>query len=324
MIVVAQERGLGSVPFLCDRDGTPTLEARDTDARLSRILEGLADVHGCTVIAADAEHPGLDSILHDVHTDEYLTFLATLEREPLAAPVLVHPFVTPGVTPDTPVVAGMYQAARAAACAVIDAASHLTPDTPAYAACRPPGHHAGPGWLGGYCFLNNAAIAVAALRRRNHRRVAVLDIDFHFGNGTAAVLQPDEQALYLSLHCDTTQSYPYQPVAAANERQMFHAFADPPTPAAYLAALHAAVGAVRDFGSEALVVSIGYDIVGGDPHGGWGLEPSIFRDIARLLRASPCPILFVQEGGYRLDALARCSRSLAEGILDSSVPGAIH
>jgi acetoin utilization deacetylase AcuC-like enzyme len=318
MIIVTQEHGGSSVPFLCDSNGEPTLLARDTDARLLRIVEGLSEVQGCTVVSARAEHPRLDAILHTVHADEYLAFLAALEREPPAEPLLVHPFVTPDVTPDTPVIAGMYHAARAAACSVIDAVERQAAHGLAYAACRPPGHHAGPGWLGGYCFLNNAAIAVAALREQGHGRVAVLDIDFHFGNGTAAVLQRDMQALYVSLHCDTKQSYPYRSVTAAHERQVFLSFLEPPTHSAYLAALEVALTAIRDFGSEALVVSIGYDIVAGDPHGGWSLEPAIFREIGRMLNDGQRPLLFVQEGGYRLDALADCSRSLAQGVREAA------
>ena len=108
----------------------------------------------------------------------------------------------------TPVVAGSFAAAVAAADVALTAADLVAGGAPAaYALCRPPGHHAGPGYYGGFCLLNNAAIAARWLARRG--RVAVVDIDFHHGNGTQDVFWADPEVLYVSLHGDPAGHYPH-------------------------------------------------------------------------------------------------------------------
>ncbi len=317
MIATIQTSAGWAVPFLCDRHGEPIPAVHETDQRLARIVAGLGGVSGCRLMPADAELARVEQVIRDVHAADYLDFLRESEATASGRPLLDHPFVTPGVVPDTPVVPGMYGAARDAARVVVSAADRLAEERCAYAVCRPPGHHAGAAWLGGYCVLNNAAIAVAALRARGFTRVAVLDVDYHFGNGTAAILEHDEDALYVSLHCSTELSYPYRRVTPANGRQRLFGFDAPPTPADYLSALDTAVAACRAFACEAVVVSVGYDLVAGDPHGGWSFSPDIFHAIGRALARSAPALLLVQEGGYHLDLLAECSRFLALGILES-------
>jgi acetoin utilization deacetylase AcuC-like enzyme len=108
----------------------------------------------------------------------------------------------------TPLVAGSYQAARAAADVALTGADLVAVGAgAAYALCRPPGHHAGPGYYGGFCLLNNAAIAATALRRLG--RVAIVDVDFHHGNGTQEVFWEDPAVLYVSLHGDPARHYPH-------------------------------------------------------------------------------------------------------------------
>jgi acetoin utilization deacetylase AcuC-like enzyme len=108
----------------------------------------------------------------------------------------------------TPMVAGTWDAARAAADIAMTGAGLVAGGEPAaYALCRPPGHHAGPSYYGGFCFLNNAAVAARALTALG--RVAVLDVDFHHGNGTQEVFWEDPAVLYVSLHGDPDVHYPY-------------------------------------------------------------------------------------------------------------------
>ena len=108
----------------------------------------------------------------------------------------------------TPMVAGSFTAALAAADAALTAADLVAAGAPAvYALCRPPGHHAGPGYYGGFCFLNNAAIAARSLHRLG--RVAIVDVDFHHGNGTQDVFWEDPEVLYVSLHGDPAGHYPH-------------------------------------------------------------------------------------------------------------------
>ena len=222
----------------------------------------------------------------------------------------------PGLEPDIPVNAALVAAAREAVRTAISAAGRLLDgDQYAYAVCRPPGHHAGRDFIGGYCYLNNAAAAVQALRDGGLAPVGVLDLDLHYPNGTSELVERmgDDATLH-SLHAS-----PVTNVAAGTElprapRERAHAFAAAPDPVAYLAEVEASLAELAA-DSAALVVSLGYDTVDGDPHGDWHFGPEVFAGIGRLLAATGLPVCVVQEGGYSLEALAPCSHAFAAGLL---------
>ncbi|HEX6676184.1 MAG TPA: histone deacetylase family protein [Actinomycetes bacterium] len=212
----------------------------------------------------------------------------------------------------TPLVEGSWPAARAAADLALTAADLVAGGAPAaYALCRPPGHHAGPGYYGGFCLLNNAAVAARALARLG--RVAIVDVDFHHGNGTQDVFWEDPAVLYVSLHGDPAVHYPYF-TGAADETGGGRAagsnhnlpLPDGTGDDAYLDALERALQPVAAFAPEVLVVSLGVDTFGEDPIGGFALGRAAYPRIGRLLAGLALPTLFVQEGGYALDALADC------------------
>jgi acetoin utilization deacetylase AcuC-like enzyme len=209
----------------------------------------------------------------------------------------------------TPLVEGSWRAARAAADVALTGADLLAGGAPAaYALCRPPGHHAGPGYYGGFCLLNNAAIAARALGRLG--RVAVLDVDFHHGNGTQDVFWKDPAVLYVSLHGDPAVHYPYftgaaDEVGAGAGRGATRNLPLPDGTGddAYLDALAAAAGTVDAFDPAMLLVSLGLDTFAGDPIGAFALTGDGFRRMGALLAELGRPTLFVQEGGYAVDAL---------------------
>jgi acetoin utilization deacetylase AcuC-like enzyme len=219
----------------------------------------------------------------------------------------------------TPLVAGSWQAARAAADVALTGADLVAGGAPAaFALCRPPGHHAGPGYFGGFCLLNNAAIAARALAGLG--RVAVVDVDFHHGNGTQDVFWEDPGVLYVSLHGDPAVHYPYftgnadevgAGRGAGTTRNL--PLPDGVDDDRYLGVLEQAAEAVAAFGPAVLVVSLGFDTFVDDPIGGFGLGPGAYPRIGRLLAGLGLPTLFVQEGGYALDAIGGCAVATLAG-----------
>ncbi len=219
----------------------------------------------------------------------------------------------------TPLVEGSWAAARAAADVALTGADLVADGAPAaYALCRPPGHHAGPGYYGGFCLLNNAAIAARALARLG--RVAVVDVDFHHGNGTQDVFWEDPGVLYASLHGDPAVHYPYftggsreagAGPAAGTTRNI--PLPDGVDDDAYLRALEGVAEAVAAFAPAVLVVSLGFDTFAEDPIGGFALSVHAYPRIGRLLAGLGLPTLFVQEGGYAVDAIGACAVATLAG-----------
>ena len=180
----------------------------------------------------------------------------------------------------------------------------------AFALCRPPGHHAAPDQFGGYCFLNNSAIAAEALTAGGARRVAVVDVDYHHGNGTQAVFWDRPDVLTVSIHADPRQEYPYF-TGYASETGGAGAEASNlnlPLPwgtgfGPWAAALDAAVTAVAAFGADAVVVPLGVDTFRGDPISRFGLDTPDYLAVGAAVARLGRPTLFVLEGGYAVDAI---------------------
>ena len=189
-----------------------------------------------------------------------------------------------------------------------------------YALTRPPGHHAYRDLYGGYCYLNNAAIAAQWLAERG-RRPAILDLDYHHGNGTQAIFYERADVFFASLHADPADEYPYYAGYAdemgAGEGEGHTLNVALPLDcdaAAYQRALDWTLAAVDAVAPDALIVSLGFDTLAGDPHGGMHLSPDAFGPIGRSLAALGRPILLVQEGGYQLGALRPALLALLEGL----------
>jgi acetoin utilization deacetylase AcuC-like enzyme len=226
----------------------------------------------------------------------------------------------------TPIVAGTYRAARVAVDAALTAADLVMAGAPAaYALCRPPGHHASRDMYGGYCFFNNAAIVAEQLVRDGASRVAILDLDYHHGNGTQQLFWERGEVLYVSLHADPARAFPYfsghagetgaGPGTGATRNFPLPAQTDG---AAYLRTLADACSVVTDFGPDApLVVSLGFDTFGGDPICDLALVTADYGSLGALVRALGLPAILVQEGGYALDAIGANALAFVRGLTGS-------
>ena len=224
--------------------------------------------------------------------------------------------------PYSPVGRGTWQAATGSAGVALRGAEILlrAEATAAYALCRPPGHHAGPDFFGSYCYLNNAAIA--AQRLLNLGRVAILDVDYHHGNGTQAIFWEEPRVLYASLHIDPNLDFPFFN-GYAHETGGLSAPGSTlnlPLPPGidslgYLQALDGLLATLRAFAPAALIVSLGFDPYRGDPLSAFRVESGIYPAMGSRIGALGLPTLLVQEGGYAVDMLPKMAEGFLEGFL---------
>lgn len=295
-------------------EGGKVLPGMDDGRRMAEVREGLKRHAGVRVETADATSDEVERTLGALHERHYLEALETATEEPVTMPELTPP----GLPPDIPVTAGLVSAAREGVRTAIAAAQRLLDGARfSYALCRPPGHHAGPAWFAGYCYLNTAAAATQTLREGGLTPVGILDIDLHYPNGTAEIVASMPDASLHSLHAWPVTNVAAGSVAPRSERERVVSFPGSPDADSYLDILASSIETLAA-SSAALVVSLGYDIVEGDPHGTWGFSPPIFRQIGAMLAATGLPVCTIQEGGYALGSLAECSHAFASGLLDGA------
>ena len=287
-----------------------------------------------------------DALLAQVHAPPYLDFLRgawaewlALDPANAALDVLPSYWPAPGMRRDvlpesfaarlgmycfdsgSPLTAGTWAAAReGAACAWTAAQRVAGGARAAFALTRPPGHHAGADFFGGYCFLNNAAVAAQALRNAGAARVAVLDVDYHHGNGTQAIFYARDDVYVASLHADPRTDYPYY-LGHADERGEGAGLGcnhNLPLPrgtgfAAWRTALAEALQGIRAYGAEALVVSLGMDTFEGDPISGFTLQSADYLHVGADLARAGLPTVFVFEGGYAVAEVGVNTVNVLEG-----------
>jgi acetoin utilization deacetylase AcuC-like enzyme len=300
-----------SAPWILDRHGNK-MRGHDDDRRTAELRSGLVRHDGVDVAEADATAERVEGIVSRLHEHDYLEALRAIHTQ---EPVLLPEWAPPGLPADSPVWCGVVETAFEGVRTAVSAAQRIVDGARfTYALCRPPGHHAGPAWLGGYCYLNTAGVAAQVLCEAGVKPVAILDLDFHFPTGTAAIVAGMQDTILCSLHASTLENVPWRAVVADEARERFVEFASPPERSEYVAALQASVQELAGR-AQALVLSLGYDTVAGDPHGSWSFPPDIFSEIGRVIAASGLPVCVVQEGGYALDALAACSHAFASGLL---------
>lgn len=316
LLMVEQRRGrdaADSAPWI--REGGRLIEGQDSNRRLAELRSGLLCHGSVRAVAADAGDAEVEAALEALHDDDYLAALREVRPE---RPVVLREMAAPGLEPDIPVSAGLVAAAHEAVRTAIAAAERIVGGAHfSYAVCRPPGHHAGPGFCGGYCYFNNAAAAVRTLREAGIGPVGILDLDLHYPNGTSVLVEEMEDATLHSLHAAPVTNVAPRTVLPRARGERTVAFAASPNSATYLEEVAASIESLAA-GAEALVVSLGYDTVAGDPHGSWSFSPEIFAEIGRLLAAPGLPVCVIQEGGYSLSILAPCSYAFAAGLLEES------
>ena len=211
-------------------------------------------------------------------------------------------------------------ALAAAACAISAADSVIDGAGLAYAICRPPGHHAYPARAGGHCYLNNAALAAQRLRDRGAQRVAILDIDSHHGNGTQGIFWSRADVLFVSVHGDPNAYYPWY-VGHAHERGGGRGFGcnlNLPLPRLsddldWLAAIEHGLSAIRSFGADALVVSLGFDASLHEPLQFFTVSSEGFSRAGEAIAGLKMKTVLVQEGGYATGHLGSLLRSFLDG-----------
>ncbi|MFM8746594.1 MAG: histone deacetylase family protein [Aestuariivirga sp.] len=272
-----------------------------------------------------------DEVLHSVHNQRYLEFLkeahgawseiegAAPELMPSLRPLAPSLYSSPHIMAragrflmDFSCAIGprTWESARASAMTALTAADLcLKGESIVYALCRPPGHHAYANKAGGFCYLNNTALAAQFLRGK-HRRVAVLDIDVHHGNGTQAIFYSRPDVLTVSIHATPEQFYPFYWGGAdetgEGEGRGFNLNLPLPVgagDAAWMKALEQAVVAVQDFAPQSLVIALGLDAHEADPLQGGKVTQAGFARMAEAIAALKLPTVIVQEGGYLTEHL---------------------
>ena len=225
---------------------------------------------------------------------------------------------------ETAITGGTWAAALSSAASAQSAQRHVAGGArAAFALCRPPGHHATSDQYGGYCFLNNAAIA-AQMFRGNGARVAVLDIDFHHGNGTQDIFYHRDDVFFASLHGAPEDAYPYflgyADETGAGKGEGFNANY-PMLPGTgydpWSQALDHAIGRIKAWGADALVVSLGVDAFKDDPISFFKLDSPDFFDAGRRIGKMGLPTLFCMEGGYAIEAVGINAVNVLEGFEDA-------
>ena len=317
----------------------------ENPARARSLLEAVVQAgHGPVIAPDDMDDETAPDCLRKIHDPAYLAFLATVwsdwQREGHTTDIL--PLVWPGpgmrsdLLPDTvdgrlghyafdvgtPICAGTWPAVIAASKAALTGARLLDEGADsAFCLTRPPGHHAMPGQFGGYCFVNFAAVAAQDLVDRGAARVAILDVDYHGGNGTQAIFYHRPDILTVSIHADPRVEYPYFLGYAdeTGEGDGDGCHMNLPLPAgtdwaAYTPALEAACARVTEFGAQALVLSFGADTYEGDPLGRFRLTTEDYARLGQRVAALSLPTLVVMEGGYALDALGTNTARLLDGL----------
>jgi acetoin utilization deacetylase AcuC-like enzyme len=226
-----------------------------------------------------------------------------------------------GLDSAAPLVAGTYDAARAAvdvALTTVDLV--LDGAAVAYGLCRPPGHHTARSMYGGYCFFNNAAIAAEAIVAATGDRVAIIDVDFHHGNGTQQIFWRRGDVRYVSIHADPDRQYPYflgrvdetgeGEGAGANLNIPLRAGA---TDADYLEATDRALEFVAAEAGTIVVVSLGFDTYGLDPIGDFALTTPVYHEVGRRVADLGRRLVILQEGGYHRPSLGENARAWLRG-----------
>ena len=312
----------------------------ESPARVKTIRQALASSDAFTELPP-AHFP--DETIVAVHDPGYVQYFKRVsaqidDRTPL------YPYVFPlrnrsRPPQDLPIRAGYYcldtftpisrhayiAARRAVDCALTAAQEVLAGRKIAYALVRPPGHHAERGVFGGFCYFNNAAIAAQYLSPFG--RIAMLDIDYHHGNGQQDIFYKRADVFTQSIHGHPRFAYPYF-TGFADEtgedagRGFNHNYPLPEkiSPELYLQTLGKALRRVREFKPAYLLVCLGLDTAGGDPTGTWDLKAADFGAVGKAIGQLGLPTLVVQEGGYRRGALGSCAKAFLLGLRDGQGP----
>ena len=315
-----------------DIQGGVAFAMAERPERIERVLQSL---RGDAAFAFKEPTPHGHAPIEAVHAAGLIAFLEHAwaidpRGEEMFPDTFLHPGLREGMDPlpaepteaigrlgrwcfdtGTPIVGGTYAAARAAVDVALTTADVvLEGEASAYGACRPPGHHAAHAVYGGFCYFNNAAITAEYLVRRSGAKVAVLDLDYHHGNGTQQIFYGRDDVLYASLHGDPLRAYPYFSghVEETGAGVGLGATLNVPLPAGtgdveYLESLEPVLEALARFQAAVTVVSLGIDTYAEDPLGDFALTTDVYAEMGKRLAEVARPLVVLQEGGYYLPRL---------------------
>lgn len=225
---------------------------------------------------------------------------------------------------ETAIMSGTWEAVKSAAACAMSAQRMVEAGKPAFALCRPPGHHAGKDLYGGYCFLNNAAIAAEGFMRDGAKRVALLDVDFHHGNGSQDIFYDRGDVLFCSLHGRPQDAFPHflgyadECGAGAGEGCNVNYPMPPDTQfRQWFDAMKDACERIREFSPDALVVSLGVDTYKEDPISFFRLDSDDFTRYGEHIGELRLPTLFVMEGGYAVSQIGVNTVNVLDGFLSA-------
>ncbi len=212
---------------------------------------------------------------------------------------------------DAVLTATSYEAIKASADVALSAAqSFLADNKSVFALCRPPGHHAGKAKIAGFCYLNNIAIAARYLQKSGIKKIAILDLDYHHGNGTQDIFYEDPNLLFISIHGEPSVTYPfYTGYTAEKGAGPGYGFnLNFPLPHGtnwqnYEPALISALAEIVNFAPECILISLGVDGYKDDPISRFKLETDDYRKMAMLVKAINIPTMHVMEGGYNIEMI---------------------
>ena len=293
-------------------------------SRIDMILEAVRSVGLGSVIRPTSY--GLEPVFR-VHDAEFVCFLQTAWSEWLEAGFEGEAMPTNwparrmqercpkfiegklgyfAMSAETSIMAGTWDAVIASKDVALTAASKIIADERSvFALCRPPGHHAARDMYGGYCFLNNAAIAAQFILDSGLENIAILDIDFHHGNGTQDIFYDRSDVFFCSLHGDPQEAFPnflgYPDETGAGAGFGFNANFPMPADTSFIdwrMTLDKALLLIRDYAPKILVVSLGVDTFEDDPISFFKLKTDDYKVIGRMISGLGIPVLFIMEGGY--------------------------
>ncbi len=320
----------------------------ETPARADRVESRLAE-RGHVLQAAQVDSR---AVLPQVHSARYLRFLEHawqdwVALDPANAASQPFPSVWPVRTLRSDVepanftarlglysmdngcalTAGTWAAAKAGADAAATAAALVLAGQRAVFCCtRPPGHHAGADFMGGYCFVNNAAVAAQALLNGGAHKVALIDVDYHHGNGTQSIFYDRADVLFTSIHGDPITEYPFylghadeQGTGAGTGYNLNLPLAAGTSAAVWFDALEKACSRIAGHAADALVVSLGLDTFAGDPISKFQLQSGDFSMLGERLGRMGLPTIFVLEGGYAAAELGLNAVNVLEGFEQANV-----
>jgi acetoin utilization deacetylase AcuC-like enzyme len=290
---------------------------------------------------------GLDPITA-VHDEGLVRFLeeawsgwrSVIQRAPAMIPdTILHPAIREGMGPApepksplarlgywcwetmTPLVPGSYQVARACVDVALTTADLvLSGESAVYGLCRPPGHHSARRAFGGYCLFNAASVAAHHLVHQAGESVAILDLDYHHGNGTQQIFYERRDVLYCSIHGHPDRAYPYftgwEKETGAGEGEGFTM--NMPLKAGtsdeeYLEALDRALARISEFPGSIVLVSLGFDTYGQDPIADFALTTPVYHEVGRRVAALGRKMVIIQEGGYFVPQLGENARQWLRG-----------